>query len=204
MKFSDFKKNIKGYPLFGGDIVKMFSVSPQTMCNQLMRWKKRGLIIQLRKGLYTLSKEERMSITSKELIAASLYMPSYISLETALSYYKMIPERVVPVTSVTTRKTKTFQNEDGLFIYRHLKKSAYFGFKQMRDEFDFPYFLAEPEKALLDLIYLNLGSINLNDTDYFTTSLRLQNQSILNKKKLISDAKRYKIKKLMKIVEKLI
>jgi len=183
------------------DVTELLSADLQAFRNQLSRWKKQGLIVMLRKGLYALSQSERTAKISKELVADSLYKPSYISLETALSHYKMIPERIVPATSVTLRKTKTFQNDEGLFIYRHLKKSAFFGLKLTRDEAGFPYFMAEPEKALLDYLYLNLGNIETGDENYFKASLRLQNRSILNRKKIMSYAGRYGTKKLMKILE---
>lgn len=203
MKFKEFKAKVKNIPLFGADAAKLFAADPQVLRNQISRWKKQGLIVMLRRGLYALSRDERTTKISKELIAASLCRPSYISLETALSRYKMIPERVAPVTSVTTRKTQTFQNEEGLFSYRHLKQDAYFGFRLMRDESGFPYFMAEPEKALLDYLYLNLGSIKVGDTDYFRVSLRLQNRSALNMRKIKSYAKRYGVKKLTAILENL-
>ena len=201
MRFKEFKDKVRDLPLFGGDIAELLSADPQVLRNQLLRWKKQGLVVKLRKGLYALSRSERTIKISKELVADSLYKPSYISLETALSRYKMIPERVLPVTSVTSRKTKTFQNDEGLFIYRHLKKSAFFGFKLTRDEAGFPYFMAEPEKALLDYLYLNLGGIEAGDENYFKASLRLQNRSILNRKKIMSYAGRYGTNKLMKILE---
>jgi len=201
MKFSDFKKKLGKTPLFGADVASLFSKDPQILRNQLSRWKKQGLVVALKKGLYALANSERSVGLSKELIASSLYKPSYISLESALSRYKMIPEQVVAVTSVTARKTRTFQNEEGIFIYRSLKKSLFFGFKLERDESGFPYFMANPEKALLDHLYLNLGGITVNQLDYFSGSLRLQNTSILDRKKLISYAKRYGVKKLTKILE---
>ena len=201
MRFEEFKLKVKKSPIFSGDVAKLFAADSQIMRNQLLRWKKRGLVIGLRRGLYALSKEERGTPLSRELIAATLYQPSYISLETALSHYKLIPERVVPVTSVTTRKTKTFENEDGLFLYRHLKKNAYFGFRQARDEAGFPYFIAEPEKALLDYLYLNLGGIGKDINGYLRGSLRLQNRTGLNKRKLIKYAACYGTKKLLKIAE---
>lgn len=203
MKFKEFKDKVRDLPLFGGDIAKLLSADPQALRNQLLRWKKQGLIVMLKKGLYALSQSERAIRISKELVADSLYKPSYISLETALSRYKMIPEKIIPVTSVTSRKTKTFQNGEGLFIYRHLKKNAFFGFKLLHDDSGFPYFMAEPEKALLDYLYLNLGSIEADDKDYYRKSLRLQNRSILNRKKIISYAGRYGTKKLMDVLEHL-
>ncbi len=106
-------------------------------------------------------------------------------------------------TSVTTRKTKVFHNRAGAFIYRQLKPTLYFGFIAKKDEASFPYFIAEPEKALLDYLYLNLGSINDQDKDYFTGSLRLQNRSRLDKKKLILYARRFGLKKLGRVLEHL-
>jgi predicted transcriptional regulator of viral defense system len=201
MKFSDFKKKVSKTPLFGGDVAGLFSKDPQTMRNQLSRWKKQGLVVALKKGLYALAKSERSVGLSKELIASSLYKPSYISLEAALSRYKMIPEKVVAVTSVTPRKTMTFQNEEGVFIYRKMKKSLFFGFRLERDGSGFPFFMASPEKALLDYLYLNLGGIKAHQADYFSGSMRLQNTSILDRGKLKLYAKHYKVKKLTRILE---
>lgn len=201
MKFTEFKCKVKRSPFFSSDVAELFAADPQAMRNQLLRWKKRGLVIGLRKGLYAMSREERAGVLSRELIAANLYQPSYISLETALSRYKLIPERIVPVTSVTPRKTKTFQNAEGMFIYRQLKKDAYFGFRQVRDEAGFPYFVAEPEKALLDYLYLNLRNVGRDISAYLRDSLRLQNRSSLDKRKLIKYAARYGVKKLQQMVE---
>ncbi|MBN3033438.1 MAG: hypothetical protein JW873_05020 [Candidatus Saganbacteria bacterium] len=201
MRFEEFKQKVKKSPLFSGDVAKLFAADPQALRNQLLRWKKRGLIVSLRKGLYALSREERGAALSRELIAATLYQPSYISLETALSYYKLIPEKTVSVTSVTARKTAEFANEEGFFSYRHLKKHAYFGFRQARDESGFPYFIAEPEKALLDYLYLNLNALGKNPAGYLRDSLRLQNRPVLNKRKLTAYAARYGVKKLQDLAE---
>lgn len=204
MNYREFKENIKNMPFFGGDVAELFSLSPSAMRNGLSRWKKRGLLVELKKGLYALSKSERQVALSPEIAAANIYQPSYISLESALSYYKMIPEKVSALTSVTARKTKTFQNEEGIFIYRHLKKPLYFGFIQQKDAAGYPYFLAEPEKALLDYLYLNLGQYKTNAKGYLSGSLRLQNRAMLNKKKLKSYVCRFKVKKLSRIIEELL
>jgi len=67
----------------------------------------------------------------------------------ALGYYDLIPEKVIDVTSVTTKKTAKFTNPFGTFIYQHLKTSLFFGFKEIEDENGFPVLIAEPEKAVL-------------------------------------------------------
>ena len=203
MNFREFKEKVKKLPLFGSDVAQIFSVSPQAMRNQLSRWKKQELLVELRRGLYALGRGERQTPLSREVVAANIYQPSYISLDSALSHYKMIPEKVTPVTSVTTRKTKSFHNEEGMFTYRHLKTGLYFGFEFKKDEHGFPYFIASPEKALLDYLYLNLGRIHAGDKKFLNESLRLQNTSVLNKKKLFAFTKRFKVKKIERILEQL-
>jgi predicted transcriptional regulator of viral defense system len=190
-------------PFFGSDVADILSVSSKAMRNQFTRWKKQGLLIELKRGLYALSGNERQTPLSKEVAAANIYQPSYISMESAMARYKMIPEKVSAVTSVTTRKTRSFRNREGTFIYRSLKPGLYFGFTSKKDEHGYPFFIAEPEKALLDHLYLNLGSIDPDDTDFFAGSLRLQNRAILNRKKLASYAKRFGIKKLTRVLEQL-
>lgn len=203
MNFREFKTKVKNLPFFGSDVAEIFFPTPAAARNQMARWKKRGWLAELRRGLYTLGPGERVAPLSKEVAAANIYQPSYISLESALSSYKMIPEKVAAATSVTTRKTKVFHNQAGAFSYRHLKPSLYFGFVAKKDEAGYPYFIAEPEKALLDYLYLNLGAINERNEDYLTGSLRLQNRSRLNKKKLILYSKRFGLKKLKRVLEHL-
>lgn len=200
MNFREFKGKVKNMPFFRSDVADIFSLSPKVMRNQLTRWKKQGLLLELKRGLYALGEGERQANLSREVAAANIYQPSYISLESALSAYQMIPEKVTGVTSATTRKTRTFHNQEGIFIYRHLKIPLYFGFISKKDEYGYPYFIAEPEKALLDYIYLNLGKIGPKENNYLAGSLRLQNHSILDKKKLFSYAGRFKIKKLMRVL----
>jgi len=203
MNFSEFKDRVKKFPFFGSDLAEILSVSPQAMRNQLARWKKQGLLVELKRGMYALGERDRSTALSKEVAAANIYQPSYISLESALSAYKMIPEKVQAVTSVTTKKTKTFNNQGGTFIYRKIKTPLYFGYISKKDEGGYPYFIAEPEKALLDHLYLDLGSIHPGDRDYLAGSLRLQNVGVLNKKKLASYAKRFNIKKIDRILEQI-
>ena len=139
---------------------------------QLSAWVKRGYIIKLKNGLYLLSgKKER---TKNEYIAFNLYQPSYVSLESALFRYGLIPEMVYNTTSVTTKTTRTFANELGSFIFRHIKKELFFGYRKIDDSGQV-YLLAEPEKALIDYLYLNLTKIN-DKTDL--DELRFNEQGI--------------------------
>jgi predicted transcriptional regulator of viral defense system len=203
MDFRKFKEKVKGMPFFSSDVAETFSSSPRTLRNQFSRWKKQGLLVELKRGLYILGQAERQTTLSKQAIAAVLYQPSYISLESALSHYQMIPERVDTVMSVSSKKTRVFHNTEGTFSYRNLKISLNFGFSAKKDENGYPYFIAEPEKALLDYLYLNLGALDPKDGDIFDSFIRLQNRSLLNKKKLFSYARRFAIKKLHFILEEL-
>lgn len=83
-----------------------------------------------------------------------IYRPSYVSLHTALAFYGIIPEAVVQITSVTTMKTASFNNDFGEYSYKSVKENLMFGYdlKPISDERTFQ--LASPEKALLDLLYL--------------------------------------------------
>lgn len=115
------------------------------------RLKKQEIIIRLKNGLYAFP-DERISDL---YIANKLCEPSYISLEFALSYYGIIPETVYTITSVTPRGTKNFTALDKIFTYRHVKKNVFNGYTTKTDS-GFTFLIAEPEKALVDLIYFRL------------------------------------------------
>ena len=83
-----------------------------------------------------------------------IYHPSYVSMETTLSYYGLIPEAVYTTTAVGTLKTKSFDTPLGAFSYQHLKPALFFGYRLL-DWKGFPIKMAEPEKVILDYFYLN-------------------------------------------------
>jgi predicted transcriptional regulator of viral defense system len=203
MEFRKFKEKVKNMPFFSSDVAEVFSASPLSLRNQFSRWKKLGLLQELKRGLYILGQGERQTVISRQAIAAILCQPSYISLESALSHYQMIPERVDTVMSVSPKKTRVFHNPLGTFHYRNLQTSLNFGFLAKKDENGYPYFIAEPEKALLDYLYLNLGGLDPKDGDILDRSIRLQNRSVLNKNKLFSYARRFDVKKLHAILKEL-
>ena len=97
-------------------------------------------------------------------VANRSYEPSYVSLETALSIYSIIPEVAAGVTSVTTRPTRTFKNKYGSFFYRTCQKEAFTGYRLMRYE-GFRVYIADKEKSLVDFLYYKLRSTNSLDFD---------------------------------------
>jgi len=118
-----------------------------------------GIFLKLRNGLYAVKDAH----PSRFFIANKLYDPSYISLNTALSYYGIIPEVVYGVTSITAKTTREFQTPKGNFIYQRIKKKAFTGYGLRLIDKD-NVLIAEPEKALADYLYfVDLKRVSLND-----------------------------------------
>jgi len=117
------------------------------------------LFLKLRNGLYALR-----SAPPHELeIANRIYGPSYISLEYALAYYRLIPETVYTVTSVTTKITREFTGQGKNYEYSRIKKRAYTGYRLIKDG-QAKILMAMPEKALVDYCYfIDLRLKSLND-----------------------------------------
>lgn len=124
--------------------------------NNLGRWKRQGKILRLRQGYYAFP-SLRKNGDASFYIANRMYAPSYVSLHSALSFYGMIPEGIVQITSITARKTASFENSFGQYSYHTVKPELMFGYYSTPAVPGTPWstFLAFPEKALLDLLYLN-------------------------------------------------
>lgn len=117
----------------------------------MARWKTMKWISPLRRGFYELTYPHDWVIPDM-FMANRLYSPSYVSLETALSHYSLIPEVAMAVTSLTPKPTRRFKNRHGLFLYRTIKPRAFSGYL-IEHEAGYPVLIAEPEKALVDFIY---------------------------------------------------
>ena len=121
--------------------------------NNLGRWVKKGFLIKLRNGYYSFP-EYRGKPDFSLFVANRIYRPSYISLHTALSFYGLIPELVVQITSVTSLKTASFTNTFGNFSYQTVKSAFFFGYEPKPLTDGRTWLLAKPGKALVDLLYL--------------------------------------------------
>ncbi len=199
MRYLEFKKRIQDMPVFASRDLSLFGEDNQVVRNQIRRWQVQDLLIKIRKGVYILNKNDRKINPSKLFIANQLYGPSYVSLEYALNLYGLIPERVVDITSISTRKTKDFHNELGVFIYRHIKKSCFTGFSVGKDEAGLSYFIAAPEKAVVDFFYFNLESFKADFLGVIEEGYRFQNVSGLKKDKIMGFAELFKNQKLLKV-----
>ncbi len=160
MQFIEFQKQLMPYLIFS--LLEIQKVYPNFSYRQLDRWEKKGYLVKIKQGYYTLSGKE-INRNILYYVANRIYSPSYISLEMALSFYNLIPEEVFQITSVSTKKTIDFQTPIGNFVYRHLKQSIFFGYKLVEYDKQHNIMIAEPEKALLDYFYLNPRISSGND-----------------------------------------
>jgi predicted transcriptional regulator of viral defense system len=180
---------------------QVYSWQPGFDRNNLSRWIKKGLLIRLRQGYFTFP-EYKGKPDYPWYFANRMYRPSYISLHSALSFHGIIPESVIQITSVTSLKTAYFVNLFGEFSYKTIKKELMYGYdlKTMSDGRTLQ--IADPEKALSDLLYLY--------PEYSTTQdmldLRLDEEYLQNdlKKNLLHEyISQFKSKTLEKRVNQL-
>src|SRR4030065_925655 len=204
MKYLDFKNKVKDFPVFSSSQLSGFDEKEAVLRNQLSYWKKKGLVLEVKKGLYVLNEHDRKITPSRYFLANQIYEPSYVSTEFALGYYDLIPERVVDVTSVTTRKTARFENPFGLFLYQHVGIPCFEGFIEKKEENDLSFMIATPEKAVIDFLYLNLARFEPDRPEIFESSFRFQNLDQLDPGYMETLASLFHSKKLMRVVKRLV
>jgi len=159
MKYIDLISELKKNKLIVFSLRDIENLFPEenlkTLKNNLSRWVKMDYLQRLRKNLYEFIEPGSESSISDLYVGNKLYIPSYISLETALSIYSLIPDIAAQVTSLTTLPTREFKNRHGLFFYRSCQKKAFTGYKLMQFE-GVKILIADKEKALVDFIYFSL------------------------------------------------
>lgn len=190
MKYQDLALLIKTPVFFKNEIL----LSGKKIYDyQLTRWVKRGYLLKLKNGIYAFSKDyDRIK---GEEIASVLYQPSYLSMESALAFYGFIPEIVYAYVSVTGKINRKFDNKFGHFIYRHIKSELFWGYREIKTDSS-RYLLAEPEKAVLDYLYLNLANIN-SESDL--ENIRFNDDQLretLDREKFLQYMQAFRIKKL--------
>jgi predicted transcriptional regulator of viral defense system len=164
MKYLDFKISLKQFPVFTySDIQKVFPVFDR---RRLVEWQKKGYLKKILKGIYCFS-DYQVNEAFLYCISNRIYKPSYISLQTAMAYYNLIPEGVYLTTGISTRNTRTLETSLGNFEYRHVKPELFFGYRLV--EMDGKMIrMAEPEKLILDFCYF----YKIDDINYIE-SLRI-------------------------------
>ncbi len=123
--------------------------NPRDKVTTLLR---RDDIIRVKKGLYVFGDELSRRPFSRELLANLVYGPSFVSLDYALSFHGLIPERIEALTSVTTKRPKSFNTPVGSFIYRQSPWRAFHLGMDRVEEDDVAFLIATPERALADKV----------------------------------------------------
>lgn len=128
---------------------------------QLHYWQTKGLVTLLRRPYYRLS-DRPWSLYDRWAVANMLHGPSYISLDSALSFHGFIPEGVFQITSVSTRHTRTFDVHSTRYFYRNVKPEWFFGYTILEQD-GVAVRMAGPEKTLLDTLHFGSGLRNSDD-----------------------------------------
>jgi predicted transcriptional regulator of viral defense system len=191
MKWENFVEKYGDLPVINTENLLVGKGEDDSVRVQISRWLKAGRLIQLRRGIYVFADQYQRDKIFEPFIAWTLKNPSYVSLEKALEYYDIIPEAVPVYSSVTTKRGGKFTSQLGVFSYRHVKTELFWGYKSIISNKQ-TGFMAHPEKALLDLIYLKHIKPSLG---YFK-ELRLQNTKKLDMDKLYEYAQRFKKPKM--------
>jgi len=195
MNFIDFNRNLKDFAIFSlKDIRKIY---PGFHRQRLSEWINKGYLKKIVNGFYFFT-ERKIDEKLLFYFANTLYHPSYVSMESALSYYNIIPEGVYNITSVSTRRTRELNSPAGKFFYHKIKNSMFFGYRIIRFKSYF-YKIAEPEKSIIDTLYLNnqfdneesIYELRIN-VDEFKNIINLNKMNhylkFINNRKLISRA----------------
>lgn len=186
MRWEEFLKVAGNSSVVETEALLVGVTDPKPLKVQISRWQRAGKLIQLKRGIYLLSRTYRKQEVNGFYLACLLKKPSYVSLEKALEYYGLIPEAVRVYTAVTTKRPAEFASQAGRFNYRHLKQSLFWGYRSYRIGKQ-TVFIAQPEKALLDLVYLNKIKISPG----YIEELRLQNTESINLKRLMEFSRRF-------------
>lgn len=162
------------------DLLKEYK-RPYDKINELV---KQGQLTLVKRGVYVAGPKSKTKRPEPFLLANHLAGPSYVSLESALSYWGLIPERVVEITSVTTAKTTLYKTPVGRFSYTKLPLPYYaFGIRQLQLSPSQSVLIASPEKALCDKIITTSGLL-LRSTkqtiEFLVDDLRIERHNLQN------------------------
>jgi hypothetical protein len=179
-------REIINSPFFSSEMIQTIfpHQSLDAQKSKLKRWVEQNKIIRLRNGLYIFGSSENNILNSSFQLANHLYLPSYVSLESALSHWNLIPEGVMTTTSVTLKRGKNISTPIGSFQFEFLRPKYYReGFFYSENNSDH-FLIATPLKALLDFIYLR--NKNYSKFQHLEEDLRFDWEEFLTYKEFIS------------------
>ena len=148
--------------------------------NKISKLLRSGEIIALKSGLYVLSGQFGRPLVLEQ-VANLLYGPSYVSLDYALAYHGLIPEKVYGISSVCIGRKKIFETAVGRFVYQQLKPDYYRVGYSLKNSDGHGYLMASPEKALCDKLYFADAIASLQEMEqYLFDDLRIDSLSLEN------------------------
>ena len=171
MDFANLVKLVGDEPAFETALLLAGEVDARDVRRQLSRWSKTGRLYQLRRGLYTLAPPFQKIKPHPFVLANRMARGSYISCQSALAHYGLIPEYVPVIVSVTTARPGRWETPLGIFEFHHIKTDWLRGYRLIELGGGQKASVASPEKALLDLIHLHPGG----DSPQYLRELRPQN-----------------------------
>lgn len=171
MKFAELVNIVKDEPVFETGLLLAGNVSQAGVQRQLSRWHAAGRLYQLRRGVYALAPPFQKIKPHPFTVANHLARGSYVSCQSALAHYGLIPEYTPVTTSVTTGRAGQWDTLLGSYVYRRIQVALWHDYRLIEVGGGQRAFVATPEKALLDLIYLQPGG----DAPDYLHELRLQN-----------------------------
>lgn len=183
MKFESILSLVGDQPFFETGLLLVGNVDPNDVRRQLSRWTRAGKIRQLRRGLYAFAPPHIKAVPHPFLVANALVTGSYVSGTSALAHYGLIPEYVPRTFSVILTRPSQW---DGGFVFQNLASHLFFGYQSLEVAKGQFAFVAQPEKAILDLAHLTPNS----DSKEYLTQLRLQNLERLDLNQLQEFAER--------------
>ena len=181
--------------------------------DKILSLKADGLIEAVKKGLYIAGRSLGSERPESALLANHILGPSYLSMESALAHYGLIPEKVFAVTSMTTKASRKFQTSIGRYTYNNLPLPYYaFGLATVSLSKDQQAIMAIPEKALCDKIATTAGITLRSQSsarDYVFGNLRMEEADLakFNLNTMLSwvenAPKRESLEMLIKMIEKI-
>lgn len=198
MKWNDLLGAVGTEPLFETGLLLVGDVDRADVMRQLSRWVSSGKLVQLRRGLYAFAGSQMRGLRSPGPyeIANRLVPGSYVSLSSVLARTGLIPEYVPVTTSVTTGRPARYVTPLGTFVYRHVKSAMFWGLETVEPGPGVRAFAATPEKALIDLLYLEHDAAD----PAYLEELRVQNLDRIRLDVLETMAARCGVKRVIRAV----
>ena len=203
MKFESLRQKLQSRPFFETlEAEALFGKGECEALPRISRWVRQGKLIQLRRGKYLLPPRFQIKPTDPFYVSNYLFRPSYVSLFSALQYYRLIPEAVFEIQAVTTRQTATWDTVLGQFRYFSTKTDRFFGYSMvtMGDGEQQTVLIAKPERALIDICYFYSGEW----TSDRWRELRLQNREKIECERLLQFAHKMKSRKVERSIQNLL